>query len=84
MEVLKESSEKENERIAEKQRAIEEQLKDVEPLLQEARQAVGSIKSESLSEIRSLRAPPEAIRDILQAVLVFMGILDTSWEAMRK
>ena len=52
--------------------------------IQEARSAVGSIKSESLSEIRSLRAPPEAIRDILQAVLLFMGILDTSWEAMRK
>lgn len=56
----------------------------VEPLLREARQAVGSIKSESLSEIRSLRAPPESIRDILQAVLLFMGIFDTSWEAMRK
>ncbi|KAK6043701.1 hypothetical protein COOONC_18794, partial [Cooperia oncophora] len=41
----------------------------------EARSAVGSIKSESLSEIRSLRAPPEAIRDILQAVLLFMGPL---------
>jgi len=49
-------------------------------LLKEAREAVGSIKSESLSEIRSLRAPPEAIRDILQAVLLFMGILDVSWE----
>uniref|UniRef100_A0A915MH52 Dynein heavy chain coiled coil stalk domain-containing protein n=1 Tax=Meloidogyne javanica TaxID=6303 RepID=A0A915MH52_MELJA len=56
----------------------------VEPLLKEAREAVGSIKSESLSEVRSLRAPPEAIRDILQAVLLFMGILDVSWEAMRK
>lgn len=52
--------------------------------MREAREAVGSIKSESLSEVRSLRAPPEAIRDILQAVLLFMGILDTSWEAMRK
>ena len=56
----------------------------VEPQLKAAREAVGSIKSESLSEIRSLRAPPETIRDILQAVLLFMGILDTSWEAMRK
>ncbi|CAK5016310.1 unnamed protein product [Meloidogyne enterolobii] len=59
-------------------------LSVVEPLLKEAREAVGSIKSESLSEVRSLRAPPEAIRDILQAVLFFMGILDVSWEAMRK
>ncbi|EYC14495.1 hypothetical protein Y032_0040g239 [Ancylostoma ceylanicum] len=84
MEKLRTATEEENAKIAEKKKKIEEQLKDVEPLLKEARSAVGSIKSESLSEIRSLRAPPEAIRDILQAVLLFMGILDTSWEAMRK
>ncbi|KAK6729949.1 hypothetical protein RB195_006788 [Necator americanus] len=84
MEQLRAATEEENAKIAEKKKKIDEQLKDVEPLLKEARSAVGSIKSESLSEIRSLRAPPEAIRDILQAVLLFMGILDTSWEAMRK
>ncbi|VDK58129.1 unnamed protein product [Cylicostephanus goldi] len=84
MEQLRAATEEENVKIAEKKKKIDEQLKEVEPLLNEARSAVGSIKSESLSEIRSLRAPPEAIRDILQAVLLFMGILDTSWEAMRK
>ncbi|VDM42915.1 unnamed protein product [Toxocara canis] len=68
MEQLKLATEKENERIEQQKKIIDEQLR----------------KSESLSEIRSLRAPPEAIRDILQAVLLFMGILDTSWEAMRK
>uniref|UniRef100_A0A914XX81 Cytoplasmic dynein 2 heavy chain 1 n=1 Tax=Panagrolaimus superbus TaxID=310955 RepID=A0A914XX81_9BILA len=84
MEQLKFEREKENVKIEEQKKLIDEQLKEVEPLLQGAREAVGSIKSEALSEIRSLRAPPEAIRDILQAVLLFMGILDTSWEAMRK
>uniref|UniRef100_A0A1I7UMZ6 Cytoplasmic dynein 2 heavy chain 1 n=1 Tax=Caenorhabditis tropicalis TaxID=1561998 RepID=A0A1I7UMZ6_9PELO len=84
MEQLKAATEKENVVIEEKKAKIDEQLKEVQPLIDEARRAVGSIKSESLSEIRSLRAPPEAVRDILQAVLVFMGILDTSWEAMRK
>ncbi|CAI4230143.1 unnamed protein product [Auanema sp. JU1783] len=84
MEQLREATEKENEKIEAQKKIIDEQLKDVEPVIQAAREAVGSIKPESLSEIRSLRAPPEAIRDILQAVLLFMGILDTSWEAMRK
>ncbi|ETN70303.1 hypothetical protein NECAME_14878 [Necator americanus] len=70
--------------LAEKQADADEALKAISRSMTEARSAVGSIKSESLSEIRSLRAPPEAIRDILQAVLLFMGILDTSWEAMRK
>ncbi len=53
-------------------------------MIQEAKAAVGQIKSESLSEIRSLRAPPEVIRDILEAVLLFMGILDSSWASMRR
>uniref|UniRef100_A0A7E4URM5 Cytoplasmic dynein 2 heavy chain 1 n=1 Tax=Panagrellus redivivus TaxID=6233 RepID=A0A7E4URM5_PANRE len=84
MEQLKVAREEENVRIEKQKVLIDAQLADVEPLLAAARAAVGSIKSEALSEIRSLRAPPEAIRDILQAVLLFMGILDTSWEAMRK
>ena len=55
----------------------------MEPLIAEARQAVGNIKSESLSEIRSLRAPPDVIRDILEGVLRLMGIQDTSWNSMK-
>ncbi|ENN78558.1 hypothetical protein YQE_04975, partial [Dendroctonus ponderosae] len=48
-----------------------------------ARTAVGNIKTESLSEIRSLRAPPEIIRDILEGVLKLMGTQDTSWNSMK-
>lgn len=62
---------------------IEEELSEVEPLIQEARAAVGNIKTESLSEIRSLRAPPEIIRDILEGVLKLMGTQDTSWNSMK-
>lgn len=62
---------------------IEQELSLVEPLLKEASVAVGSIKTEALSEIRSLRAPPEAIRDILEGVLRLMGIRDTSWNSMK-
>lgn len=58
-------------------------MAEVDPLIQEARAAVGKIKTESLSEIRSLRAPPEVIRDILEGVLRLMGIQDTSWNSMK-
>ncbi|KAM7291629.1 hypothetical protein ISCGN_028202 [Ixodes scapularis] len=51
--------------------------------LQKAKAAVGSIKSDALSEIRSLRAPPDVIRDILEGVLRLMGIFDTSWVSMK-
>ncbi|VDN08033.1 unnamed protein product [Thelazia callipaeda] len=84
MEQLKLAVVKENEKIENEKTLIEVQLREVEPLLREAREAVGSIRPESLSEIRSLRAPPETIRDILQAVLLLLSIFDTSWEAMRK
>ena len=47
-------------------------------------QAVGSIKTETLGEIRSLRAPPVVIRDILEGVLTIMGIFDTSWVSMKR
>lgn len=52
-------------------------------MVNEARTAIGNIKAESLSEIRSLRAPPDVIRDILEGVLRLMGILDTSWNSMK-
>lgn len=62
---------------------IDKELADIEPLLQEARAAVGNIKPEAITEIRSLRAPTSVIRDILEAVLRLMGIQDTSWNSMK-
>lgn len=66
-----------------RKKGVEIELFEVEPLIQEARSSVGNIKAESLSEIRSLRAPPEIIRDILEGVLRLMGIQDTSWNSMK-
>lgn len=53
----------------ERQRLVSEELSHVEPLIKSAKAAVGDIRSESLAEIRSLRAPPAAIRDVLEGVL---------------
>lgn len=83
MEVLKQKTETENQILISRKKEIEIELLEVEPLIQEARASVGNIKSESLSEIRSMRAPPEIIRDILEGVLRLMGIQDTSWNSMK-
>lgn len=83
MEKLKEQTESESKVLLERKKAIDKELAEVEPLIAEARQAVGNIKNESLSEIRSLRAPPDVIRDILEGVLRLMGIQDTSWNSMK-
>ncbi|XP_021709178.1 cytoplasmic dynein 2 heavy chain 1 [Aedes aegypti] len=70
-------------KLMERKKVIEEELSQVEPILREASAAVGQIKTEALSEIRSLRAPPETVRDILEGVLRLMGIRDTSWNSMK-
>lgn len=83
MEKLKGETENKSVVLKERKKEIELELAEVEPLIEEARQAVGNIKNESLSEIRSLRAPPDVIRDILEGVLRLMGIQDTSWNSMK-
>jgi dynein heavy chain 2 len=84
MEDLKVKIEAENKILAKRKAEIEEELKEVQPIVDEAKRAVGQIKPEALSEIRSLRAPPDAVRDILEAVLRLMGTLDTSWTSIKK
>ncbi|KAI8908484.1 dynein heavy chain and region D6 of dynein motor-domain-containing protein [Gorgonomyces haynaldii] len=66
-----------------RKQAVEKELAEVEPLIRAAKSAVGEIRNESLSEIRSLRAPPPAIRDVLEGVLRLMGNLDMSWNSMK-
>lgn len=80
---LKSKTEESSEILKQRKIEIENELSLVEPLLKEASTAVGQIKSEALSEIRSLRAPPETIRDILEGVLRLMGVKDTSWNSMK-
>ncbi|KAH8278084.1 hypothetical protein KR026_009737 [Drosophila bipectinata] len=80
---LKQQTQSSSEQLKLRQKEIQQELAEVEPILAEASNAVGQIKSEALSEIRSLRAPPEAVRDILEGVLRLMGIRDTSWNSMK-
>jgi dynein heavy chain 2 len=83
LEEIKSKTEKETAKLKVRKREIDAELKEIEPVLMAAKAAVGGIKSESLAEIRSLRAPPEVIRDILEGVLRLMGVNDTSWVSMK-
>lgn len=80
---MKSKAQENSKLLTERKAAVELELKEVEPLLKEAIAAVGQIKTEALSEIRSLRAPPDIIRDILEGVLRLMGTKDTSWNSMK-
>ncbi len=62
---------------------IEAELAEVKPLLEEAAKAVGGVSTKDLGEIKSLKTPPEPIRDVLSGVLTLLGIEDTSWNNMK-
>jgi len=64
--------------------AVEAELAGVMPLVEEAKAAVGSIRRENLDEIKSLKMPPDAIADVLSAVLMMLGVDDTTWQSMKK
>lgn len=83
LEVIKAKTESETAKLRVRKKEIDAELASIEPTLQAAKAAVAGIKSETLSEIRSLRAPPEVIRDILEGVLRLMGVNDTSWVSMK-
>eukprot|EP00760_Papus_ankaliazontas_P016261 PhM_4_TR16775/c0_g1_i1/m.22691/K10414/DYNC2H, DNCH2; dynein heavy chain 2, cytosolic len=74
----------EQDRIQLQKGDIDKQLSQVQPMIDEARAAIGKIKSENLNEIRSFNTPPDAIRDVLEGVLMMLGSHDTSWPAMKK
>ena len=69
--------------IATQKASVEEELRDVQPMIEQARAAVGGIKKQDLAEIKSMKAPPDAIRDVLEAVMRLTGVRDTSWSSMR-
>eukprot|EP01117_Protostelium_nocturnum_P009874 TRINITY_DN3519_c0_g3_i3.p1 TRINITY_DN3519_c0_g3~~TRINITY_DN3519_c0_g3_i3.p1 ORF type:complete len:632 (-),score=177.06 TRINITY_DN3519_c0_g3_i3:90-1985(-) len=62
---------------------IEAKLSNIQPVLDAAKEAVGSIRSDNLAELKSLKTPPTAIRDVLAGVLSLMGFQDQSWNGMK-
>ena len=74
----------EQKEIAVSSAKIANELGGIQPMLDAAREAVSGIKSDNLNEIKALKAPPEAIRDVLEGVLALLGVQDTSWQSMRK
>ena len=84
VEILRKDMEVEQKNTESKKADIEVELSEVKPILEEAKTAVGNIRSDNLNEIRSLKMPPEAIHDVLSAVLMLLGIKDTSWLSMKR
>ncbi|KAF4663535.1 Cytoplasmic dynein 2 heavy chain 1 [Perkinsus olseni] len=84
VEILDEKTRKDEENSQREHARIESELAEIQPVLEKARKAVGSIRQDNLNEIRALKMPPEAIHDVLYGVLLLMGGSDSSWNAMKK
>ena len=83
MESLQNKLQEDNVKINKRKSEVEVELSDIQPMVDEAQKAVGSIRKESLDELKSLRMPPEPVHDVLSAVLRLMGNYDTSWNSMK-
>lgn len=74
----------EEQKLQGRREAIQAELADIQPILDQAREAVSGIKKEHINEMKALRMPPTAIRDVLAGVLTLMRQQDLSWNSMRK
>ena len=72
------------EKLTVRKSQIEDELKDIQPILDEAAAAVGGIKKDHMNEIRAFRMPPPQIRHVLAGVLTLMKEDDLSWQNMKK
>lgn len=83
-EILQKNLQEEEAKIKVAKISIEAELKDIGPVVEEAKKSVGGIQKSHLDELKSLKMPPEAIHDVLNAVLRIFGIFDASWNSMKK
>jgi dynein heavy chain 2 len=70
--------------IQERKVLIDEELVDIMPAVEAARAQVGNLKTENINEIKAYKVPPDAVHDVLGAVLLIMGVRDTTWTNMKK
>ncbi|CBZ49657.1 hypothetical protein NCLIV_001450 [Neospora caninum Liverpool] len=73
--------------IEERRQVVQKQLAEVEPLLQEAAEAVTNIPKKSLDELKSMANPPAMAKIAVEAVALLItdaGEKPLSWEDARK
>lgn len=79
--------EKDQKAIQERKTVIEGRLSGIQPVLDSALNAVSAIRSDHLTELKSMKQPPPAVQEVMEGViLLIMGgkIGDNSWAAIRK
>ena len=73
----------EERKIERDRKVVMHELEKVLPLIEEAKEAVGSLSPKNIQQIRSFMNPPDAVRFVLKAVLALFGNKDDSWNSMK-
>lgn len=69
--------------IGKKKALVGDELAQVEPAVEEAKQAVKGIKKQQLTELRSMTSPPPLVKLTLEAVCTLLGEEAIDWKAIR-
>lgn len=71
-------------KMLKKSETLELELAKVSPMLEASRTEIKQhLKPEALNEIKTLRAPPKTIKDILDALFILLGARDLTWSSMK-
>ncbi|EUB63753.1 Cytoplasmic dynein 1 heavy chain [Echinococcus granulosus] len=70
---------KQREYIKEKRALVVEELSQVEPAVNDAKQAVEGIRKKDIQEIKAMRNPPPAVKMALEAICLLLGEKSTEW-----
>ncbi len=76
--------EQQKKEIAAKRSEVMQDLEKVEPAVQDAQQAVKSIKKQHLVEVRSMAQPPPAVRMALESICLLLGETTNDWKSIRQ
>ena len=80
---LQDSLEKQKVFIKKKQADVYTDLSKVEPAVQDAQNAVKSIKRQHLVEIRALANPPQLVKLALESICLLIGEAVTDWKSIK-
>jgi dynein heavy chain 2, cytosolic len=65
IEALQRKCTEDEQEIHERKMLVEDELKDIQPEVDKAKEAVGKLSSKDINEIRSYMMPPDAVADVL-------------------
>ncbi|KAK3866515.1 hypothetical protein Pcinc_027959 [Petrolisthes cinctipes] len=80
---LQEQLEAQTEHIAIKREEVMKDLSKVEPAVQDAQNAVKSIKKQHLVEVRSMANPPPMVKLALESICLLLGEATSDWKTIK-